>query len=485
MKLKQLISSLDILCSTASDEMEITSVCCDSRTAEPGCLFIAFSGYAFDGNAFISMAVDKGAVAVVCEREPDVDVPYVLVPDGRIAMAAICAVWFGHPSRELSVIGVTGTNGKTTITYLLKSILEQTGAKVGLIGTIQNLIGDEVVKSVHTTPESFQLQGLLRRMVNEGCRYVVMEVSSSSLVMHRADMTEFSVGIFTNLTRDHLNFHGTMEAYGDAKALLFERCPVCVLNRDDSAWEKMKTHAKGRVLTYSLEDRQADLFAGDIRLGKNGVGAEAVFHDEACSLELAIPGRFSVYNALAAILCAVELGFDFRQTVRALRNARGVRGRMELVPTPGWDFTVFIDFAHTPDALENLLHAVRGFAKERVILVFGCGGEYDAGKRPMMGEIAGRLADLSVVTSDNPRTEDPMSIIRSIVGGMEHSPNPYIVIENRREAIAWAMDNAEKDDVIVLAGKGHETCQILGSSKIYLDEREVVAEHLKHMESHA
>lgn len=481
MKLKHLISSLDIVCSTASDQMEITSICCDSRTAEPGSLFICFAGYVYDGNDYISMAVKKGSVAVVCERVPDIDVPYVLVHDGRVAMSSICATWFGHPSREIKVIGVTGTNGKTTITYLIKSILEQTGAKVGLMGTIKNLVGDKVVESVHTTPESYQLQGLLRQMVNEGCQYAVMEVSSSSLALHRVDYTEFSVGIFSNLTEDHLNFHKTMETYGDAKALLFERCPICVLNRDDPAWEKMKAHSKGTVFTYSILDERADVFARNIHLKERGIDAEAVFNNDGCIMEVPIPGRFSVYNALAAISCVVNLGFDFRDTVSLLRNVQGVKGRMELVPTNGQDFTVIIDFAHTPDALENLLCTVRGFAKERVILVFGCGGDRDPYKRPIMGEIAGRLADLIVVTSDNPRSEAPMSIIQDIVQGMEHTSKPYIIIENRREAIMWAMENAKKGDVILLAGKGHETTQTIGHTKIHLDEREVVASQLERM----
>lgn len=475
---------MDILCSTVTDDMEVTSICCDSRNAEPGSLFIAYSGYDFDGNDYISMAINKGSVAVVCERKPDINVPYVLVRDGRIAMATISAIWFDHPSKELHVIGITGTNGKTTITYLIKSILEQSGAKVGLIGTIKNMIGNQTIenKSGCTTPESFQLQELLRQMVDAGCKYVVMEVTSSGLLLHRVDSTVFSVGIFTNLTEDHLDYHKTMEAYGDAKALLFERCPISVLNRDDPAWEKMKSHAMGKVLTYSIHDKKADMLARNIQLKMNRVEAEVAFDNNACNLELAIPGLFSVYNALAAILCVVSLGFDFTNTITALRYTQGVKGRMEQVPTYGHDFTIIIDFAHTPDALENVLHTVRGFTKGNIILVLGCGGDRDPYKRPIMGEIASRLSDYVVVTSDNPRTEEPMAIIRDIVNGMKVSSKPYTIIENRCAAIDWAMDHAQKDDVIILAGKGHETYQILGHNKIHLDEREVVAAHLAQRE---
>ena len=308
-----------------------------------------------------------------------------------------------------------------------------------------------------------------------------MEVSSSSLTLHRSDAIEYSVGIFTNLTEDHLHFHKTMEAYGDAKAKLFERCPISVLNRDDPAWEKMQAHAMGKVLTYSTRDEKADILARDIRLAPDGVKAETEFKNETAHLELAIPGLFSVYNALAAVLGAVSVGVDFKKAVAFLQNAKSVKGRMEQVPTPGQNFEMLIDFAHTPDALENLLRTVRGFAKGRIIVVFGCGGDRDPYKRPIMGEIASRLSDYVVVTSDNCRTEDPMKIIQDIMVGMKNTQTPYIIIENRREAIAWAMDHAERDDIIVLAGKGHETYQIIGHVKTHLDEREEIAAKLEQM----
>ena len=380
------------------------------------------------------------------------------------------------------MIGITGTNGKTTVTYLLKSILEQvTGAKIGLIGTIQNMIGDQVLETERTTPESFELQGLFRQMADAGCRFAVMEVSSHALCLNRVDCVDFCLGVFTNLTEDHLDFHKTMEAYGQAKAQLFARCPVSVLNMDDPAWTVMKASACGKVLTYSMEDDRADLVAKNVRLKSDRVEMEAVIGNEIRRLELGIPGAFSVYNALAAVLAALGLGLSLKDVAAALKNAKGVKGRVEVVPTPGQPYTMLIDYAHTPDGLENVLRTVRGFAKGRTVVLFGCGGDRDPIKRPIMGKIAADLADFVVVTSDNPRTEEPGAIIQQILAGMEGTKTPYTVIENRREAIAWVMDHAMPDDVIVLAGKGHETYQILGHEKTHLDEREEVAAHLEQM----
>ena len=482
MLLKDLLQSIPVLECTAPEELEISSVCYDSRKAGPGSLFVAIPGFASDGHKFIPSALDQGAAAVLCERPPEGKAPYILVANARAALAQLGANWFGHPTKELPVIGITGTNGKTTVTYLLKSILEQvTGAKIGLIGTIQNMIGDQVLETERTTPESFELQGLFRQMADAGCRYAVMEVSSHALCLNRVDCVDFCLGVFTNLTEDHLDFHKTMEAYGQAKAQLFARCPVSVLNMDDPAWTVMKASACGKVLTYSMEDDRADLVAKNIRLKSDRVEMEAVIGNEIRRLELGIPGAFSVYNALAAVLAALGLGLSLKDVAAALKNARGVKGRVEVVPTPGQPYTMLIDYAHTPDGLENVLRTVRGFAKGRTVVLFGCGGDRDPIKRPIMGKIAADLADFVVVTSDNPRTEEPGAIIQQILAGMEGTKTPYTVIENRREAIAWVMDHAMPDDVIVLAGKGHETYQILGHEKTHLDEREEVAAHLEQM----
>ena len=480
MKLSALLEGLEVLKTTADPEQEITGVSYDSRATAPGDLFVAITGYETDGHRYIPAAVQKGASVVLCERAPEGDTPYVQVLSTRQALAAVSANWFGRPADHMTMIGVTGTNGKTTITYLLKTVLEKTlGAKVGLIGTIQNMIGSEVIETARTTPESYELQKLFRQMYDAGCTHVVMEVSSHALVLHRADEIGFSVGIFTNLTEDHLDFHKTMEAYCQAKAMLFTRCQTGVINLDDSWAGRITKGATCRLLTYSASRNSADLVAKNIRLHPNRIEMEVVTGNEISRAELGIPGGFTVYNALAVIGAGLALGVPLARITAALREAKGVKGRVEVVPTPGKDYTVLIDYSHTPDSLKNVLETVRGFCRGRVIAVFGCGGDRDPFKRPVMGKIAGDMADLSVVTSDKPRTEDPNAIIAQIVGGMADVRHKYVVIENRVEAIRWAMDHAKKDDVIVLCGKGHETYQEINHVKHHLDEREVVAEYLE------
>ncbi|MCI8525865.1 MAG: UDP-N-acetylmuramoyl-L-alanyl-D-glutamate--2,6-diaminopimelate ligase [Oscillospiraceae bacterium] len=460
-------------------DAEIRGVSYDSRTTRPGDLFVAVTGFAADGHRFIPMALEKGAAAVLCERVPEgLEVPYAAAGSTRTALAQVGANWYGHPADHMRVVGVTGTNGKTTATYLLKAVLERClGAKVGLIGTIQNMIGAEVLETERTTPESFELQGLLARMLAAGCSHVLMEVSSHALVLNRVDHIPFAVGVFTNLTEDHLDFHKTMEEYGRAKSLLFTRCEKSVVNLDDPAAAQMRRAARGPVLTYAVQGG-AELQAERIELASDHVAFEAVRDGARCPVRLGIPGGFTVYNALAVLGAAVQLGVPLADAAAALAEARGVKGRVEVVPTPDKDYTVLIDYAHTPDGLENVLRAVNGFCRGRVIAVFGCGGDRDPIKRPIMGRIGVELSDLAVITSDNPRTEDPNAIIEQIVAGFRGTKKPYVVIENRRAAIRWAMDHAEKDDIIVLAGKGHETYQILGTEKTHLDEREEVAAHL-------
>ena len=480
MKLSTLLSGVDICRWNADPELEITGVSYDSRNTGAGELFAAITGFAADGHRFIPMAVQKGAAAILCEREPEQEIPYVLVPDSRKALAQISANWFGHPADSMTMIGITGTNGKTTITYLLKHLLEQAlGAKVGLVGTIQNMIGSEVLETERTTPESYELQKLFAQMRDAGCTHVIMEVSSHALVLNRADEISFKLGVFTNLTEDHLDFHKTMEAYCDAKAMLFSRCETGVVNLDDEWEPRLMQNATCRVLSYSAKNNAADLVAKNIRLKPDRVEMEVVTGNEIGRISIGIPGGFTVYNALAAAGAGLALGIPLPKITETMRTAQGVKGRVEVVPTPGKDYTILIDYSHTPDSLENVLKTVNGFCKGRTIAVFGCGGDRDPFKRPVMGEIAGRLADLSIVTSDNPRTEDPNAIIENIVAGMKNSPHPYEVIENRVEAIHWAMDHARQDDVIVLCGKGHETYQEINHVKHHLDEREVVAEYLE------
>ena len=482
MKLADLLQSIEVLDTNASGQMEISGVSYDSRTTAPGDLFVAVTGFAVDGHRFVPAALEKGAAVVLCEQIPEVSCVYVQVASTRQALARVGANWFGHPDRSMQVIGVTGTNGKTTSTYLLKSVLEQCcGAKVGLIGTIQNMIGDTVLHTERTTPESFEVQRLFAQMRDAGCTHVIMEVSSHALVLNRVDDIHFTVGAFTNLTEDHLDFHKTMEEYAKAKAMLFQRCDYGVLNADDPWMPLMAEKATCQILTTGIACQQADLTARNLQLEPDHIEMDVSHGAECAHVVLGIPGGFTAYNCLTVIGTALQLGLPLEKIVQALRTAQGVKGRVEVVPTPGMDFTVLIDYAHTPDALENVLRTVRGFCRGRTIAVFGCGGDRDPIKRPIMGKVGVDNADFVVITSDNPRTEAPEAIIADILKGLEGAQTPYVTIENRPEAIAWAMDHAQKDDVIVLAGKGHEDYQEINHVKHHLDEREVVVAHLKEM----
>ncbi len=478
MKLGDLLKSVPIEECCADLEMEIGGVSYDSRKTVAGDLFVAMTGYAADGHDFIPAAAEKGAVCVLCERAPQADVPWVRVRSARRALALLGANWFGHPAEEMVMIGVTGTNGKTTTTYLLKNILEEAaGATVGLIGTNQNMIGSRVIETERTTPESFELQKLFRAMKNSGCTHVVMEVSSHALYLDRVYGIPFEVGIFTNLTQDHLDFHKTMEEYCDAKGLLFQMCRTGVVNADDPWKNRLTKDAACRMLTYA-EKAEADLRAEHVKLSASGVAFDAVTQDGRVPVSVGIPGGFMVYNTLDVLLAALALGIPLEKSAAVLAHSAHVKGRVEVVPTDT-DYTMLIDYAHTPDAVENVLRSVRGFARGRVIALFGCGGDRDKTKRPKMGAVAAELSDLVIVTSDNPRTENPKSIIQDILAGMYCSQTPHIVVENRVEAIYYAMDHAQKDDVIVLMGKGHETYQIVGTEKRHLDEREIIAGHLR------
>ena len=478
MRLQDLLQGIEIEETTADLTMEIRGVSYDSRHTVPGDLFVAMTGFATDGHTFVGKAEEAGAACVLCQRPVETALPFVRVKDSRRALAVLSANWFGHPAEQMQIIAVTGTNGKTTTTYLLKDILEQeAGATVGLIGTNQNMIGAQVIPTERTTPESFEVQRLFRQMADGGCTHVVMEVSSHALYLDRVYGVPFSVGIFTNLTQDHLDFHKTMEAYCDAKAILFRNCAVGVCNRDDPWMERLTAQATCRLFTYG-EHPEADLRAENSELAADHIAFDAVTDSRRARVRVGIPGGFMVYNTLGVLGAALALGIPLEKSADALGRSAHVKGRVEVVPTPGKDYTILIDYAHSPDALENVLTAVRGFAKGRVVAVFGCGGDRDRTKRPKMGAVAARLADFSVVTSDNPRTEDPAAIIAEILPGMAGAEDRYTVVENRVEAIGWAMDHARKDDVIVLCGKGHETYQEINHIKHHLDEREVVAAHL-------
>ena len=477
MKIRELLENIEILDTNVSLDTEIGSVYYDSRKVTEGSLFVAVTGFAADGNRFIPMALSKGAAVVVTARKPEGDVPYVLVENDRLALALIGTNLYGNPARSMTLIGVTGTNGKTSTTLLLKQVLEKTlGAKVGLIGTMSNLIGDEELPTERTTPESLELQELFAKMRDAGCTHVVMEVSSHALTLHRVGGVRFDVAAFTNLTEDHLDFHKTMDAYCDAKAELFARCDKAVINVDDNYAPRMLEKAECDVLRTSAYD--ADLYAKDAVLHAEGVSFTAVCGGETVAVELPIPGKFTVYNALSVLGVAHQLGISLAECAEALKNVQGVKGRMEVVPTPGKNYSVLIDYSHTPDALENVISSVQDFCQGRVITVFGCGGDRDPIKRPIMGEIGVKLSDIAVITSDNPRTEVPEKIIEDILAGVKAEYGMYKVVCDRRAAIRYAMDIAEKDDIIILAGKGHETYQEINGVKYHLDEREEVAAHL-------
>lgn len=478
MKLKELLNGVEVLQTTANMGQEICNVAYDSRKVVPGSLFVAITGFVTDGNKYISMALEKGAVAVVTAVRPQTEIPYILVESDRLALAQIGSNFYHRPAEKMTLVGITGTNGKTSSTLLLKHILEKVcGAKVGLIGTMENMIGQQVIPTERTTPESLELQELFAKMVEGGCSYAIMEVSSHAIALDRVGGMIFDVAAFTNLTEDHLDFHKTMENYCDTKAILFARSRKQVANRDDAWFERMCALGTSDLLTTSLKN--GDLRAENLQLLSDGVSFTAISADTQVPVRLPIPGKFTVYNALTALGCAMQLGISLTSAAQALATAKGVKGRVEVVPTPGKPYTILIDYAHTPDGLENVLSSVRGFCQGRLISVFGCGGDRDPMKRPIMGKIGVEISDLAIITSDNPRTEEPMAIIEDILVGVKDSGKAYEVIENRPAAIRHAMDIGEKNDIIVLAGKGHETYQEINGVKYHLDEREVVAAYLE------
>lgn len=474
MKLKDIIENVDVVKTYGETDIEICHITNNSRECKEGTLFVAVRGFQTDGHKYIPSAVENGAVAILCEEYiPDVCCTQIIVSDSRRFEAVAASNFYGNPSAKLKLIGVTGTNGKTTVTYLVKHILEECGYKVALIGTNQNMIGDKIIETGRTTPDSIELQSLFARMVDEKAQFCVMEVSSHALELDRVYGCRYSVGAFTNLTQDHLDFHKTMENYAKAKFKLFEMSDGAVINGDDSCGADYIAKSPCKTLGFGVKNHDNNLLAENIKYSSKGV----TFDLGSVSYSLAIPGEFSVYNALCAIGIAKLAGIDDEKISKALSGATGVKGRAEVVLTDT-DYTVIIDYAHTPDGIENILKAVRTFTEGKLTIVFGCGGDRDSTKRPIMGRVAGELADFCVVTSDNPRTENPSDIIKMVEKGVKESGCDYTVIESRKDAIAYALDNGKKGDVIVLAGKGHETYQILNTGTIHFDEREVVREIL-------
>ena len=459
------------------EDVEVNELRYNSRKVEKGDVFCCVVGTLADGHKYAAQAVEAGAAARVVERQLDLDVPQVLVENTRIAMAEMAAAYYGYPADEMVMVGITGTNGKTSTSYMLKSIAERMGKKVGLIGTIRNMIGDIIIDTERTTPESVDLQRILRQMKDEKVDVVIMEVSSHSLDQKRVHGITYDVGCFTNLTQDHLDYHKTFENYFAAKKLMFAQCEKAVINLDDSYAADMVAGVDIPVLTVGVRE-QADVTASEIDITTRGVQFDFNYRNVTSRFNVPIPGLFSVFNAMSAAGIALSLGWTLDSIKYGLEHMVSVSGRLEPLPTGKNEFTVLLDYAHTPDALENLLKTVRGFATGRVVTLFGCGGDRDHAKRPIMGEIAGRFSDFAIVTSDNPRSEDPMEIIASVEDGVKKSGCEYVVIENRREAIEYALKNAKKNDVIILAGKGHENYQEINGGKQPFDEKEIVAEIL-------
>lgn len=477
MKLKELIKDIECEIKKGSADTEVEHIAYDSRRVEKDGLFVCITGLKTDGHKYVKSAVEKGASVIVAEHmaegmEAD-GLTVVLCENTRKALALISAEFYGRPSEKMNVIGVTGTNGKTTTTYLIKTILDRLGCKTGVVGTIGNMIGDRTLHADRTTPESLELQELFAEMEKEGVTHAVMEVSSHSLALDRVAGVKYSTAIFTNLTQDHLDFHITMDNYMKAKGLLFAAADKAVINMDDKAGAYMKSVAKGPVMTTGIDSEDVDLRAENISITADGVSYTLDYEGKQYPVKLNIPGRFSIYNSLGAIGACLLNGIKMQDIIDGLAENKGVPGRFQSIPND-LGITAIVDYAHTPDGLENILETAHEFAKGRIITVFGCGGDRDRTKRPIMAEIAGKLSDFAIITSDNPRTEDPEKIIDDAEVGIIPTKCPYHRIADRREAINEAIRMAKPDDVVIVAGKGHEDYQIFADRTIHFSDYEEI-----------
>lgn len=482
MKLAGLLKDMDYKCIQGTDinETEISGIVYDSRKVSEGDLFVCIKGAVSDGHDFATDVVDKGALVLVVEKPVDVpgNVTVIKVEDSRMALAKLSAAYFGHPAGELATIGITGTKGKTTATYMMRSILEASGIKTGLIGTIETIIGDETIPSSNTTPESYVIQETFRKMVQAGCKCVVMEVSSQGLMLHRTGGFTFDYGIFTNLAPDHIGpaEHKDLADYIYCKSLLFRQCRHGIFNADDShLGEILKGHTCD-VETYGFAEN-ADIRASSVHLFEKEGTLGVKYHMGGLmemDVEIDIPGKFSVYNSMTAISICRHFGVSNGTILKSLSQVR-VKGRVELINVSS-KFTVMIDYAHNAMSLQSLLETLREYNPARLVCLFGCGGNRSRERRFEMGEVSSRLADLTIVTSDNPRNEEPEAIIRDIVTGVKKADGQYITITERPAAIRYAIENAKEGDVIVLAGKGHEDYQEIKGKKYHMDERELVAD---------
>lgn len=490
MRLDELIAFTEISSQSGDIDKDISSVTYDSRKVKKDSLFVAIDGFKSDGHKYIEAAIANGAAAIVMQNPSYKSDRYTwfLVPDSRKALADLSAAYWDFPSQKLNVIGVTGTNGKTTTTNLITTILEEHGYSTGLSGTIHNRLGQEITPVERTTGEAPELQELLHNFLSKGAKYAVMEVSSHALDLHRVRGLEFDVAVFTNLTQDHLDFHSTMEKYLAAKAKLFQvlgqnvrkkRGKYAIINNDDPVSQQLAEMTSVPVITYGMKNK-ADVRAEQVKVTAAGVSYQLRYKEQLIPVNLKLTGVFNVYNSLAAISVGLVENIPISSIINSLERIPGISGRLEKVEA-GQDFTVIVDYCHTPDGLDNCLRTAREIAEGRVITVFGCGGDRDRTKRPIMGEVAGHLSDLVIVTSDNPRTEEPQRIIQDILPGLKKAVGSKEHLEevDRRKAIYTAVQKAQKGDVVVIAGKGHEDYQIIGDRVFPFDDRQVALEAIK------
>lgn len=484
MKLSDIIEGFDYRLIKGKLDIDITKIEHDSRKVSKGDMFIAINGFSVDGHCYVGEAIEKGAACIVVEKDIDMfddsNVTYIKVEDTMLALAKFSSNFYGKPSEKLNLIGVTGTNGKTSTTYLIKRIFEEDGRNIALIGTLGSIINGEKIENSNTTPESLVIQKHLRRMLDCGNNYCVMEVSSHALDLKRVEYLNFEVGIFTNLSKDHLDYHKTMENYYKSKLRLFNMTTKCnIINCDDIYGERMlkEINSKVPILTYGI-NKKCDVYATDINCHSNGVDFKLNTPKGSIPIDMKLLGLFNVYNALAAASCAICYDIDLQTVKKGIETITGVRGRFEIIHIESKDIDIIIDYAHTPDGLEKVLTTIEQFAQGRKIVVFGAGGNRDKEKRPIMGEIVAKHADVCVVTSDNPRYEEPEKIIEDILEGVRRVKANYVAITDRKEAIKYAIDIAKPKDTILLAGKGHETYIIIKDKVIPFDERQIVMEIL-------
>ncbi|WP_010282673.1 UDP-N-acetylmuramoyl-L-alanyl-D-glutamate--2,6-diaminopimelate ligase [Bacillus timonensis] len=486
MRLQELLANLHDFTEKGSADPLITSLEMDSREVEEGSLFFCIEGSTFDGHLFAKQAEVKGAVAIIAEKDVQVSIPVIKVKDTRRAMAVLADAFYEHPTHQLRLIGITGTNGKTSISHIIEEIFKEAGQKTGLVGTMYTKIGERMIEMKNTTPESVVLQKYFHKMVTEKVNTAVMEVSSHAIDIGRVHGCDFNVAVFSNLTQDHLDYHHTIEEYRRVKGLLFsslgnrfekDNPKFAILNNDDPASEEYARSTSATIITYGI-DQSADIMASNICMTASGTEFDLITPLGLFKIKMNLVGLFSVYNVLAAIATCIVSGIAISTVIKAVEKVKGVPGRFEIVKE-GQNFTVIVDYAHTPDSLENVLQTVKQFSKGRIIVLVGCGGDRDRSKRPIMAQIATKYADVPIFTSDNPRSEDPIQILKEMEAGVQGEF--YVTIPDREKAIFYAISNAAENDIIIIAGKGHETYQIIGNKTHSFDDRLVAARAIKEL----